>query len=42
MSPDSEGEFLTGCIWALIVSLFFWIALALLVWVLQEAGVISP
>ena len=42
MSPTGDGEFLTGCIWALIVSAFFWIALVLLWWVLQEAAVIPP
>lgn len=42
MSPTGDGEFLTGCIWALIVSLFFWAAVVLLWWVLQEAAVIPP
>lgn len=41
MSPTGDGEFLTGCIWALIVSAFFWTAVVLLWWVLQEAGAIA-
>lgn len=42
MSPDNHGEFSVGCFWALIGSAFFWIAVVLLWWVLQEAAVIPP
>jgi hypothetical protein len=42
VSPDTDGEFSIGCFWALICSAFFWAAIVLLWWVLQEAGVIAP